>query len=162
MDIDVIVPTFRRPALLRRTLDSLLNATLPAGMTARIIVVDNDPDGAAARPPANDSQHSLPIVWLQEHRAGKSHALNTALDIATADVVAFIDDDEEVERGWFERIALEFARPGTDYLGGRVVPVWQSESPDWRPDEYPGVIGIVESGAEPSAYGPGFYGILTG
>ncbi len=49
MTLDVILPTFNREALLRRTIDSLERARRPAGLDVRILVVDNaSTDGTQA------------------------------------------------------------------------------------------------------------------
>ena len=42
MQLDVIVPTFNRHAMLKRTLNSLLEADLPSGLDVRVTVVDNN------------------------------------------------------------------------------------------------------------------------
>jgi len=42
MRLDVIVPTYNRQELLKRTLESLLAAEVPRGLDVRVTVVDNN------------------------------------------------------------------------------------------------------------------------
>jgi len=40
--LDVVVPTYNRSQLLRRTITSLLQASIPTGMAVTILIVDNN------------------------------------------------------------------------------------------------------------------------
>lgn len=42
MKLDVVVPTYNRSQLLRRTITSLLQASIPTGMAVTILIVDNN------------------------------------------------------------------------------------------------------------------------
>lgn len=79
-------------ARLAETVDSVLASASDAAVDVEVIVVWQ---GSGAPP-------SLPegVTVLEVVPAGLSHARNRGLAVATASVVAFVDDDELVDPGW--------------------------------------------------------------
>jgi glucosyl-dolichyl phosphate glucuronosyltransferase len=163
MHLDVILPTHNRSALLARALDSLLAADVPPGMQVSVTIVDNNcTDDTRELVRARSSDFGGRLSYVFERRPGKPYALNTGLANATGDLVGLIDDDEEIERGWYRCINEAFQDETLDYIGGRCLPRWAAEPPVWFGHRYRGVIGWVECGTEPLDFGPSFPGILTG
>jgi glycosyltransferase involved in cell wall biosynthesis len=161
--LDVVLPTHNRRDLLARALDSLLAAAVPPDLSVHVTVVDNNctddtRDLVRTRMPAFEGR----LSYLFEHKPGKPHALNAGIAATPGDLVGLIDDDEEVDEGWFRCIADAFGDPAVDYIGGRCLPRWGSDPPPWLSRHYLGVIGWVESGSERCDFGPAFPGILTG
>ena len=59
------------------------------------------------------------------------------------------DDDIRVEPDWLDRIAAGFEAHGCDYIGGRVLPVWPGDVPDWLParnEVLCGVLAVLDFG----------------
>jgi glucosyl-dolichyl phosphate glucuronosyltransferase len=163
MTLDVLIPTYNRSALLRGTLDSLVAADEPASMPFRVTVCDNNStDDTAAVVAAYQERFGGRLRYVFEGIAGRSSALNSAIAASSGDLVAMIDDDEEVERSWLCCIERAFRDADTDFIGGAVVPRWTSAPPPWLPPGYGAVIGRVDSGNDARAFGPGFDGMLTG
>lgn len=163
MRLTVIVTTYNRKDLLDRTLASLLAAPSPASLAVRVAVADNNSnDGTADLVRGWESRFDGRLDYLFEPVQGKSHALNTAIAATDSDLVATIDDDEEVGSAWFETIAENFADPSVDYIGGPCLPRWEAESPDWLPDNYRGVVGWVENGSRRMPFDDNFPGMLMG
>lgn len=128
--VSIIVPTFRRPDSLRRTLSSCLRqqGVDPAGV--EIVVVDNCPEGSAAdavRAMAADTP--MAIRYLHETKPGVSHARNAGVRAARAERLAFIDDDEEASEGWLSALLETQARFGADLVFGPVVAAFEREPP---------------------------------
>lgn len=164
MRIDVVLPTYNRCDLLQKAIDSLLAAVVPEGVEARLVVVDNNSrDGTKLLVTEYVTRYPGRIHYLFEGKQGRHHALNAAIEQSSANVVAFFDDDELVERNWLVVIAQNFADPEVDYIGGEMRPDWQEAAPDWLPSSYTGVLGIVNNGDQRRQYGsPGFVAMLTG
>jgi succinoglycan biosynthesis protein ExoM len=125
----VAIATYRRPAGLRRLLDSLDGE--PGAFD--VVVVDNDPD-QSARPVATDGGRSRQPIYLAEPEPGIAAARNSAIAFAVAngyDNLAFLDDDESIVEGWFETLAGAQARLDADAVCGPVLPAYDPGVPGW-------------------------------
>jgi GT2 family glycosyltransferase len=111
----VVVPTnFARPAELRRCLKTLAELDHP---DYEVIVVDNRPADA---PPADLEG----VRVVREPRPGISAARNRGVSVATGEIIAFTDDDVQVQPGWLSAIGGRFARqPHVSVVTGLVVPL---------------------------------------
>src|SRR5262249_28672224 len=78
---------------------------------------------------------------------------NTGIGATSGDLVGMIDDDEEIDRSWFQRIREIFVDKELDFVGGPYVPRWGAPPPSWLPYRYSGVIGAVNLWAQRRAYG---------
>jgi glycosyltransferase involved in cell wall biosynthesis len=164
MVLDVILPTFNRRALLGRTLDSLRTARVPAGLIVRILVVDNaSTDDTAAFVRQAAAHFGGRLRYLREATPGKPFALNAGIAATDGELVGLIDDDEEIEAGWFECIWREFTNaPSLHFIGGKCLPRWEAARPEWLGQRYLGVIGWVDPGDSARPMGAGYDGILMG
>lgn len=99
--ISIIIPAYNVASYLERCLDSLLNQTYPM---LEIIVVDDgskDNTGAIADAVAqNDSR----IVVIHKENGGVSSARIVGINVATGDYIGFVDGDDCVESGMFEKL----------------------------------------------------------
>ncbi len=126
MIVDVILPTFNREALLARTLESLLAAEVPRGLEVRVLVVDNaSTDGTTNVVRGFGPRFQGRLRYLHEPQSGKPYALNAGIAATSGDLVALIDDDEEVSGDWFAAIETHFREdPQLDFIGGKCLPLW--------------------------------------
>jgi cellulose synthase/poly-beta-1,6-N-acetylglucosamine synthase-like glycosyltransferase len=116
----VVATSFARPELLERCVRTLAGQDYP---DYEVIVVDNRPGGAAARPDWATRQGIDRVRILAEPRPGASAARNRGLAEATGDIVAFTDDDAVADVGWLRAIGVRFARePDADCVTGLVLP----------------------------------------
>src|SRR5579875_3725175 len=80
MTLDVVVPTYNRSELLRKTILSLLTATVPEGLEVSIVVVDNrSSDRTAEVVKELQSGAGLPLIYVLEHAQGSSAARNAGI-----------------------------------------------------------------------------------
>lgn len=89
--ISVVVPTYKRPVLVRRAIDSVRQQTYE---NIEILVVDDGPDDQTA---AAVTSVPDPRVTLIRHPAnrGLPAARNTGIRAARGAFIAFLDDDDE-------------------------------------------------------------------
>jgi GT2 family glycosyltransferase len=107
-----------------------------------IVVVDRNPELlelVAARWP------EVRVVANADH-GGLAGARNTALSTATEDVVAFLDDDAEPALDWLERLAVPYADPHVQVVGGWVEPRFDDRRPAHLPPELDWVVGCSHRG----------------
>ncbi|RZT84357.1 glycosyl transferase family 2 [Pseudonocardia sediminis] len=116
--ITVVIATRNRAESLGRCLRSVLASDHPA---LQVVVVDNDPvDESTAR--IVDTFASPRVCYVREARRGASVGRNRGLAEARTEVVAFTDDDTEVDRSWASRISGAFAAdPALACLSGPVL-----------------------------------------
>ncbi|HEY7499700.1 MAG TPA: glycosyltransferase family 2 protein [Vicinamibacterales bacterium] len=168
MTLDVILPTFNREALLARTLDSLHAARVPQQLEVRVLVVDNaSTDGTRALVKNESGRFGTRLQYLFVPAQGKPHALNAGIAATDGDLIGLIDDDEEIDGGWFECVQNAFvddagSRDRLDFIGGKVLPRWDAPAPSWMGDGYRGVIGWVDPGASRRIMDASYPGILMG
>jgi GT2 family glycosyltransferase len=113
------VCTHDRPDLLTRALESLVGQTTPP---AEILVVDNAPSSGATR--AVVTQRFPSVRYLVEPIPGLDFARNRALESASHEVLAFLDDDAVAAPGWAEALRRVFdADPSVAVCTGRIEPL---------------------------------------
>jgi succinoglycan biosynthesis protein ExoM len=123
IDVSIIIPTYRRPALLAATLASCLAQQGIENETVEIVVVDNDAaQSARATVDAVAGRHRNAVRYVAEARPGISHARNTGVAQANGRYVAFIDDDEEAAAGWLAAFLATIRRTDADLAVGPVYP----------------------------------------
>lgn len=160
--LDVVVPTFNRKHLLVKTLDSFARASVPDNLDIAIIVVDNNSaDGTSEVVQNAIVNSSLTLRYLLETKQGLSNARNGGIAASDADLIGFIDDDEEVAPDWFQVIAREFQNEAVQYIGGPYLANWVTAVPDWLPPGYNSIVGAVPPRPR-GPFGPNFGGNLMG
>jgi len=162
LKLDVVVPTYNRSQLLRRTISSLLVAPIPEGLEVTILVLDNNSkDDTEQVVREMQAESTRPIVYVRERNQGLSHARNGGIRAGDGDLVGFIDDDEEIDKNWYGVIAREFSDEALEYIGGPYLPNCSLPMPAWLPQGYNAVIGVIEPKPR-TRMGPPFPGNLQG
>jgi hypothetical protein len=95
----IIMPTYRRPHTLFRTVDLIRAQTHP---NWELIIVDN----------AGDGQYSFADerirVYVHAEQPSASYARNQGLRYATGDLVCFFDDDDDMFPNYLKSLAAAF------------------------------------------------------
>lgn len=117
--VTVMIPTRRRPASLERAVRSVFGQTGVAGL--QLVVVDNDPAGSAAwTAEALRAEAPWPLIYVHEPTPGVANARNAGMAAAEAPLIAFLDDDEEAEPDWLQRLLAARERWHADAVFGPV------------------------------------------
>ena len=131
VDVSICVATHRRPYGLARLLESLSRMKLPEGVTAEVIVVDNDAASDPRNVPDRDALAPLALHWLREPRRNISYARNLAVANARGEWLAFVDDDEIVDEGWLAAYWARAEEAACDGWFGPVIPVFETWCTPW-------------------------------
>ena len=112
--VSVLIPSWRRPDLLRRVL-----ASLPSQQHQpdEVLVVVRE-DDAPSREVVAEAL-GVPVREVLVTKPGLVAARNAGLDAATGDIVVFLDDDAVPETDWLERMLAHYDEPGVGAVGGR-------------------------------------------
>jgi len=106
--ISVVVCTRDRPARLEVCLGYLARQDYPS---FEVLVIDNVPSGDTVRKLVEArAGEAVTFRYVAEHRPGLSWARNTGVAAAAADLIAFLDDDDEPDSRWLSGVARGFAR----------------------------------------------------
>ena len=102
-----------------------------------IVVVDNNPELQVR------FTEQLPGVRVvaNHNERGVSGARNTGVELTTAEVVVFLDDDAAARPGWLAALAHHYSDPNVLGVGSRIEPQWATRRPDWWPPEFDWVVG---------------------
>ncbi len=140
--ISAIVCTYRNPALLQKTLESLVSQTLPPQCYEIIVVDNNSCDGTEA------VVRRYPVCrYVLETEQGLSHARNTGIRQARGEIVAFIDDDAEADSMWLEALLKTYeGRNDVWAVGGKALPIWDADKPEWLTEEYYRSLSLIDWG----------------
>jgi GT2 family glycosyltransferase len=157
--VSVIVATYNRAALLDECLGHLGRQRFRAGDD--VIIVDNgSTDETGAVVARHRSRFDVPLRLLYEPVPGKSRAIARALAGATGEILAFTDDDVNVDDRWLDAVRAAMVDPAVALMGGPVSPRWQPAVPQWirrAPDRYSRLcapLALLDYGDRPADLGP--------
>ena len=121
----VAVLTYQRPDDLVELLPLLLDQARPG---VDLLVVDNDPAGAAASTVASFAG----VRYVHEPRPGIAAARNRALTEGDGhDLLVFIDDDERPSEGWLAALLLTFDAHAASGVVGPVISAFAAPLDPW-------------------------------
>lgn len=86
------------------------------------------------------------LLHCNDENRGISYSRTKGAELASGDVVAFIDDDGVAEPEWIETLVGTYRRTGALAVGGYVAPDWVTEKPDFFPAEFYWLVGCTEKG----------------
>lgn len=145
MEVTVIVCTYNRCQSLATALESIAKSIVPESTEWEVLVVDNSsPD--QTREVVKDFCRRYPnrFRYLFEPRQGKSYAVNSGIEEARGDLLAFVDDDVTVESTWLQNLTAGLGSGEWAGAGGRILPQWPCAPPSWLPkNEWYGMAPLV-------------------
>ena len=112
-EFTVVIPLYNRASLIRETLDTVLQQTLPA---VEVIVVDDGSTDESARVVEGFGNR---VTLIRNGKQGVQAARNAGINRAPTEWTALCDSDDLWEPTWLERIgALRKAAPDIDFVFG--------------------------------------------
>ncbi len=118
MKIDVVIPSYENLSGLRRLLASILRVNQIS--IENIYVILNPANQKIEQILTNEFSKLLPLKIIQSEQVGVNSARNIGLNLARAEVILFLDDDEVIEDPqFFQRHRFQHLRnPQLICLGG--------------------------------------------
>ncbi len=119
--VSVVLCTRDRPKRVADCIREVAGQQYPA---YEIVVVDNAPQDLGAVPAVLETLDTpVPMRYVLETRGGLSWARNAGWKAATADIIAFLDDDEIPDEHWLAELVRGFSATSTvGCVTGMVLP----------------------------------------
>lgn len=86
------------------------------------------------------------VLHDNDENRGISYSRTKGGELASGEVVAFIDDDAVAEPDWVEQLVNVYEETDAVAVGGDVRPDWQTKRPPFFPEEFYWLVGCVEPG----------------
>jgi glycosyltransferase involved in cell wall biosynthesis len=116
-----------------------------------VVVVDGTPD-LAELVREEYGNHENVRIHLNDENRGLLESRNTGAQVASGDVVAFIDDDARADPDWIEELVAIYEHEDALAVGGKITPEWVAGKPTFLPAEFYWLVGVTHRGF---ADGPG-------
>ena len=145
MDVSVVVCTYamERYDVFSECVESVLGQTY--NPLEVVIVVDGNPE-VFDRVQSDFGHHSNVVLHDNDENQGISYSRTKGAELASGDVVAFIDDDGVAEVDWIETLVETYESTDAVAVGGYVAPDWVTEKPEFFPEEFYWLVGCTERG----------------
>jgi glycosyltransferase involved in cell wall biosynthesis len=128
----VCICTYKRPDYLKKLLAHLAEQESNGLFTYSIVIADND-SAKSAEPIANDFSISsgISVCYCLEPRQNIALTRNKAIEHASGEFIAFIDDDEFPTKTWLLKLFTACMSYGVDGALGPVKPHFDERPPQW-------------------------------
>jgi len=149
--ISIIIPSYNGAAILRKSLDSWSEQSLPDN-EFEVIVVDNN-SSEDIRSVVNAAKNSVSretwnVKYVLEKNQGATNARHTGARLAKGDILVFADNDGLYNRDCLKSIKEVFAAmPEVGAVACKIDILWDDEEPEWiKP--YLFMLGKLDYGPE--------------
>jgi len=131
--ISVIICTYNREKYLYNALKSVAKQEYPKELYEIVLINNNSNDHTEAECERFKTDYfQLNFRYFVESQQGLSNARNRAIKEAKGDILVYVDDDATVNKEYLQTIYDFFdAQPDVHSAGGPVIPVYETEEPQW-------------------------------
>jgi glycosyltransferase involved in cell wall biosynthesis len=119
--------------------------------TELVLVSDGSPD-VFERFETDFGDDEAVLTHCNDENVGLLQSRNNGAEVATGDVVAFIDDDAVADSGWVAALVETYETESVLAAGGKMTPEWVAGRPAILPSEFFWLVGVTHKGF---ADGPG-------
>lgn len=111
--VSIIIPIYNAQEEIRKAVDSVLAQT---ENNIEVILVDDGSKDESLAICQEYASKDTRVVVIHQENAGVSVARNKGLEVATGDYVGFVDSDDWIEPGMYERLLIEANAAGADVV----------------------------------------------
>ena len=130
MFLSVIIPTRNRAKYLSGALESLTRQTYPLDMF-EVLVIDNGSTDNTREVCASFKNRVPQLRYFYEETPGLHVGRHLGMKMAKSEILVYADDDIEAFPTWLEGIADSFQNEQVVLVGGKILPKWEKQPPDW-------------------------------
>ena len=154
MNVSIAIATYNRADEVAKTLAGLARLDTTGCPRQELLVIDNNSTEVTPQVVKRlASSFGGRLRYVREERQGLSHARNRAIGEARFEIVAYLDDDVDVDPAWLRHLSNSYASGDVAAVGGRAHLVYAGPKPRWLGEPIEGLLAKVELGPEPPAGG---------
>jgi glycosyltransferase involved in cell wall biosynthesis len=114
------------------TLESIIHQQ--TSVDFEVLVLDNGCD-PILQEVVNAISKSAPtrVSYIPVAKLGLLYCRHTGAREANGEIVVYVDDDVITPPGWLEAITKAYLNPTVACVGGKTIPKWEGEPPEWLP-----------------------------
>ena len=131
IELSVIMPTRNRADYLKEALESALNQTLDKSVYEIIVVDNGSTDSTRQVVEQLNRLHEDRVRYFYEPAPGLHVGRHLGARESKGDILVYTDDDIIALPEWLEAVRSAFNGPGVALVGGKNLPRWEGEVPDW-------------------------------
>ena len=141
MNVSIAIPTYNRSSEVEKTLAGLSRLSLEGCPQYEVLVIDNNStDDTAAVVARMGPLFGDRLRYVKEEKQGLNHARNRAIAEARYEIVAYLDDDVDMDSRWLKALSEAYASGDVAGVGGRAYLVYPRERPRWLGDRIEGLL----------------------
>lgn len=147
-EISLVICSYNRQKFIGGALKSLLSQTLSNDRFEIVIVNNNSTDNTEriVKDFINENPQ-LNYTYVVEKTQGLSAARNRGIKESKSPLITFMDDDGEATQEFLEVIVDYMdTNPQVSGIGGKVLPIYESEEPKWLNPWLGGMLTIIDFG----------------
>lgn len=148
--ISVAICSYNRARFIIKALDSLFNQDFDKKDFEVIVVDNNSTDNTLTVLKEYQEKHpDYNFRFYTEKQQGVAYTRNRGAKEAKGSIVAYLDDDSIAQPGWLNTIYIFFANhPEVYSTGGKIIPYFLTDIPNWYSKYFFGLIGNFDQGAQ--------------
>lgn len=131
--ISVIVPIYKVEAYLDECVQSIVDQTYPH---LEIILVDDGSPDSCGSMCDEWAKRDARIKVIHKPNGGLSDARNAGLEIASGDYIAFVDSDDWIEPGMYEKMLSALVKEEADICACRILSCFPDRRAAWGCPSY--------------------------
>lgn len=132
IELSVIIPTRNRSKTLQKALQSIVIQTFPSRKCEyEVIVVDNGSTDDTKEIVNSFTEDIKNLVYIYDSQPGLHIGRHRGLLASKANILVYADDDIEALPTWLESILISFKDSSVVLVGGKNIPNFESDPPDW-------------------------------
>ncbi len=145
MKVSVVICTYS-PDVFDHLVDAVNSVLAGTYEDVEVVVVVDGDEALFERVRDRYGSHDDVVLHCNDENLGLSASRNVGVELASGDVVAFLDDDAVAHPEWVERLVSLYRRRDAIAAGGRMTGRWVAGRPAFLPEEFYWLVGVTHRG----------------
>lgn len=145
MEVSVVVCTYS-PERYEHAVEAVESALEQTYDPIEVVLVVDGNDAVYERARSDLGDREDVVLACNDENRGISYSRTRGAELASGDVVAFLDDDAIAAEDWIAELVAVYDATDAVAVGGRMAPQWVAPEPAYFPAEFNWLIGVTPRG----------------